>query len=594
MIYGCNTSDIKKINYEGYDIKSVYACDGSLVWSSGDTPTPPTGTKLTYRTYGGNTYTIDCNYSSTLSQAEVQESMRKNGVVPNPLYNYSITEVEIGECVTVIGNNAFNDLYSISSATIPNSVTEIGRQAFKNNALSSITIPSSVTSIGVYAFNYCYNIPSVEIPSGVTTIGMYTFSSCIRLTDIVLPPTITSIGDGAFSLDTYASSDSRYSAATYTSTHREVKIYATTPPTIGANVFTVGGDSDSSLYKIYVPYESVDAYKAAWTYYADRIEPIPQPLTFVAQESGTFSFTNPINYSLDNGSTWTELASGTSSPTVASGQKIMWKAELTPATYNGIGKFSSTANFTAEGNAMSLLYGDNFSGQTSLSGKNYAFSYLFSGCTNLTSAENLSLLATTLADYCYYRMFIGCTSLTTASVLPATTLANSCYQNMFRGCTSLTTAPVLSATTLANHCYEGMFYYCTSLTTAPVLSATTLANYCYNGMFQGCTSLTTAPVLSATTLAASCYRSMFSGCTSLTTAPELLATTLLQSCYQNMFRGCTSLAYIKCLATDISASSCTSSWVDNVSSSGTFVKASSANWGSGKDGIPSGWSVVDA
>jgi hypothetical protein len=443
--------------------------------------------------------------------------LRKNGVVPNPLYNNSITEVEIGECVTVIGKDAFNDLYSISSATIPNSVTEIGIQAFQNNALSSITIPSSVTSIGIYAFNYCYNIPSVEIPSGVTTIGMYTFSDCIRLTDIVLPPTITSIGDGAFSLDTYASSDSRYSAATYTSTHREVKIYATTPPTIGANVFTVGGNSDSSLYRIYVPYESLGAYKAAWTYYADRIEPIPQPLTFVAQESGTFSFTNPINYSLDNGSTWTELASGTSSPTVASGQKIMWKAELTPAAYHGVGTFSSTNSFTVEGNAMSLLYGDNFSGQTSLSGKDYAFSYLFRNCSGLTSAENLSLLATTLA--------------------------NNCYESMFNGCTSLTTAPELLARTLASNCY-------------------------YN---------------------------MFNGCTSLTTAPELLATTLVNNCYYRMFSGCTSLNYIKCLATDISANRCTIQWVQDVASSGTFTKAASmTSWTEGVNGIPSGWSVVDA
>lgn len=199
-----------------------------------------------------------------------------------------------------------------------------------------------------------------------------------------------------------------------------------------------------------------------------------QYLTFVATESGTFKFSgNSISYSLDGGATWATLESDTDSPTVTSGSKIMWKAELTPTTYGGIGggigTFSSTASFVAEGNPMSLLYGDNFSGQTSLSGKDYAFGLLFSGCTTLTSAENLSLPATTLADYCYTYMFGNCTSLTTAPQLPATTLATYCYNNMFRGCSSLTTAPQLSATTLADSCYSSMFNGCTSLTTAPSL-----------------------------------------------------------------------------------------------------------------------------
>ena len=168
---------------------------------------------------------------------------------------------------------------------------------------------------------------------------------------------------------------------------------------------------------------------------------------------------------------------------------------------------------------------------------------------------------------------------------------------MFDGCTSLRTAPsVLPATTLAQYCYSNMFYNCTSLTTAPALPATTLANGCYSSMFYGCTKLTTAPELPATTLTEGCYSHMFEGCTSLTTAPELPATTLeYNSCYQRMFAGCTKLNYIKCLATDISASSCTYYWVSGVAATGTFVKASSMNdWTTGDDGIPIGWTVQDA
>jgi hypothetical protein len=141
-----------------------------------------------------------------------------------------------------------------------------------------------------------------------------------------------------------------------------------------------------------------------------------------------------------------------------------------------------------------------------------------------------------------------------------------------------------------------MFYGCTSLTTAPVLPATTLANNCYEQMFYGCTSLTTTPsILPATALTWSCYRNMFAGCTSLTTAPELPATRLVNNCYYFMFARCTSLNYVKCLATDISATDCTKSWVALAPGTGTFVKAPGMNdWTSGWDGIPSGWTVVDS
>jgi len=295
-------------------------------------------------------------------------------------------------------------------------------------------------------------------------------------------------------------------------------------------------------------------------------------LTFEALEDGIFQFTNAINYSVDNGTTWVALAEDTATPTITSGNKIMWKAELTPSfSYPlGIGTFSSTGNFDVEGNPMSLLYSNNFIGQTGLTEKNGAFYKLFSNCSKLINAKNLSL--------------------------PATALAISCYTNMFYNCTNLTTAPQLPATTLASGCYGDMFYNCTNLTTAPQLPATTLASGCYGDMFNGCTSLTTAPsILPATTLADYCYLSMFQNCTSLTTAPQLPATTLAQYCYQNMFNGCTSLNYIKAMFTTTPSTTYTAEWVNGVAASGTFVKNSAATWTTtGVNGVPSGWTVETA
>ena len=306
-----------------------------------------------------------------------------------------------------------------------------------------------------------------------------------------------------------------------------------------------------------------------------------EPLTFNILSAGTINWkasntavTKTIDYKLNDGG-WTSITSntGSSAPTITvnPGDKLQFKGnneQYGPSTsaYNSFS--GSTALFEAEGNIMSLIYGDDFKNNSTIS-STYAFAGLFKQCTKLVSAENL--------------------------VLPATTLASDCYERMFQGCTSLTTAPELPATKLAYACYQYMFQGCTKLTTVPELPATTLANYCYYYMFQGCSSLTTAPALPATTLAGSCYERMFQGCTSLTTAPELPATTLTETCYYNMFRGCTSLNYIKCLATSISASDCTSNWVIGVTSTGTFVKSSSmASWPTGTSGIPSGWTVQDA
>lgn len=59
-----------------------------------------------------------------------------------------------------------------------------------------------------------------------------------------------------------------------------------------------------------------------------------------------------------------------------------------------------------------------------------------------------------------------------------------------------------------------------------------------------------------------------------------------------MFAGCNSLNYIKCLKnTTISETYETYDWVQGVASTGTFVCATQDGWSSGKDGIPSGWTV---
>lgn len=87
---------------------------------------------------------------------------------------------------------------SNSVVVIPSTVDTING-AFRYYSLTSVTIPNSVTTIGYDAFSGCIGLTSVTIPTSVTSIGDNAFSSCSGLTSITIPNSVTSIGGGAFS-----------------------------------------------------------------------------------------------------------------------------------------------------------------------------------------------------------------------------------------------------------------------------------------------------------------------------------------------------------------------------------------------------------
>ena len=101
--------------------------------------------------------------------------------------NTSLTSVTIPDSVTSIGDFAFLSCVNLSSVTIPEGVVSIGFQAFGFcDSLSSVTIPDGVTSIGAYAFSYCESLSSVTIPKTVTSIVKYTFQWCTGLTSMTV------------------------------------------------------------------------------------------------------------------------------------------------------------------------------------------------------------------------------------------------------------------------------------------------------------------------------------------------------------------------------------------------------------------------
>ena len=166
-----------------------------------------------------------------------------------------ITQYTIPDSVTTIGDLAFCGCTSLTSVNIPDSVTTIGKEAFSGcTSLTSVNIPDSVTSIGNYAFYWAESLTSVNIPDSVTSIGDAAFLSCLSLASVTIGDSVMTIGVGAF-----------YACDSLTSVYCK----AITPPALDWDVF----DYDGSDRKIYVPAESVEAYKSAegWSEYASDI-----------------------------------------------------------------------------------------------------------------------------------------------------------------------------------------------------------------------------------------------------------------------------------------------------------------------------------
>ena len=140
----------------------------------------------------------------------------------------------------------FSFCSSLTSVTIPNSVTTIGGSAFSGcSALTSVTIPNSVTKIDNHTFEYCSTLTSINIPNSVTTIGIGAFSGCTNLQKVNIGNSVKTIGRYAFDNCTSIT---------------QISSEAVVPPTCGLDVFA---NINKSNCKLIVPKNSLDAYKQA-------------------------------------------------------------------------------------------------------------------------------------------------------------------------------------------------------------------------------------------------------------------------------------------------------------------------------------------
>jgi len=213
----------------------------------GYVPPAPVGYKFSLALDNGETITAECDSTSAITSAETKQ------------YSATCVSIDIGSCNTKIDYLAFYSFKKASRLTIPNTITTIASQAFfQCSGLTNVTIPNSVSSIGQYAFYNCSSLTNIDIPDSVTSIGYQTFAKCSGLTSITCE--------------------------------------ATTPPTLGSNAF-----DNTNNCQIYVPCESVDAYKAAnnWSTYASRIEGIPpceEPTPSCQHPDATIQIMIPQSY----------------------------------------------------------------------------------------------------------------------------------------------------------------------------------------------------------------------------------------------------------------------------------------------------------
>ncbi len=457
--------------------------------------------------------------------------------------NTTLTSVSIPETVTELEYSAFMDCTSLTAVTIPSGLTKagsLGSGAFSGcSALTTVQFGSGLTSIPEALFEST-GLKTITLPESVTSIGMWAFADCAKLEQVSFPASLTSIDGCAFENCT-----------------------ALTAVTLPKRLTELGNDV----------FENCSALKSVW---------IPKSLTNInGFGDGCFAGCTAL----------TDITFETGITKIADhqfdGSPI--KSITIPGTVTTIGSsaFSDCANLTAIDLPTSVTqidaYAFSSTGLTAVTLPKHLRKLglsAFSGCTALKSvfiplslqtASNPFRNCTALTDVTFedgrtelpdtlledsgirqftvpqtvtkigYSAFDGCTQLT-AITLPAG--LRELGSGAFSGCTALTGVALPDSLTALGH---GAFANCTSLTAVEFPAGITPASWrSGSSMLKNCTSLRSVKLPGTVPFLDDDF---FAGCTAL---EQIVLPDSVTKIGSNLFNGCTALTDVT-LSTNLQA-----------------------------------------
>ena len=196
----------------------------------------------------------------------------------------------IPDDVEIICNRAFYAASDGGNLIVPNSVKTIEEWAFAFCEFSgTITLSEGLETIEPFAFNQSRFSGSLTIPNSVTEIGNNAFQLCGRLTgNLTISTSLTTINDCAFASPftgtlIIPNSVEHIGAHAFNSSFDEIHSPNTTPPTLGSYAFY---QCDAST-PIHIPFGCTEIYRNAtgWNYFNNFIE--EEPIIYTIFEPDT-------------------------------------------------------------------------------------------------------------------------------------------------------------------------------------------------------------------------------------------------------------------------------------------------------------------